>query len=203
MSPRDALSALADLPRYEERLEMRTGGLTCMVWGLAIAGIFVTYAAAADVLEAHEAYWAFGLLWIPWVVAGSVASATLWRSHAITLRRDADARQGWKVSGAITLAFLAVAAGLFVALDLVAGVEWTVHSIMALASGVMAVALGLVTWRHWGAGSRHLLVAGAVILAGAFALGLSGIGEDASGLLAAALTGTAWFAAGLATYRKG
>lgn len=203
LSPHDALHALGDLPRYEERLEMRTGGLTCMVWGIAIAGIFMTYAAAGDWLEAREAYWGFGLLWIPWVAMGSVTTATLWRSHAITLRREADARQGLLASGGITLAFVAVAAALFVGLDVVAGVEWAVHSIMAVASGILALGMGLLTRRHWGVGSRNLMVAGGVIVAGAVVLGLSSAGDTATGLLASALTGAGWFGAGLSTYAKG
>jgi hypothetical protein len=203
MTPRDALHALGDLPRYEERLEMRTGGLTLMVWGLAIAGIFMTYAAAGPWLEGLGAYWGFSLLWVPWVVAGSVASSTLWRSHAITLRREPDGRKGWLTSLVLSGAFLIVAAVLFVALDVGGVFEWTIHSIMAMSSGVLALGMGLAMRRHWGAGARNLVLAGLAILAGAIAIGLSGVGETASGLLAATLTGAGWFTAGLATYTKG
>lgn len=203
LNAHDALHALGDLPRYEEKLEMRTGGLTCMVWGLAIAGIFMTYAAAGQWLEDLGAYWVFSVLWVPWVVAGSVTSSTLWRSHAVTLRREPDARQGWLVSVGITVAFLVVAAVLFVVLDVGGVFKWTIHSIMALSSGVIAVGLGVFTRRHWGVGSRNLILAGMAIAAGAVALGLSGASETASGLLASALTGIGWFTAGLATYRKG
>lgn len=203
MTARDALHALGDLPRYEERLSMRTGGLTCMVWGIATAGIFMTYAAASDLLEANEAYWGFALLWIPWVVAGSWASAALWRSQAVTLRRDPGTASGIRISVVITLLYLVVAAGLFGALDVLAGVEWTVHSLMAVASGLCAFAVGVWQRSRWGAGARNLIVAGVAMAAGAVLLGLSSMGETASGLAAASLVGVGWFAAGVVTYRAG
>lgn len=203
MTPHDALHALSDLPHYEERLEARTGGLTCMLWGLAVAGIFMTYTAATDLIEQAEMYWAFSLLWVPWVVAGSALSGMLWRSNAITLRKPTEARAGYVISVVTTLAFIGFAAALFLALDVLAGLEWTIHSFMTVASGLMA--LFLATWqrRAWGPGARNLAVAGALMVLAGAAIGLSGVGDTGAGLLAASAAGAAWFGAGIVTYRMG
>lgn len=203
MSPHDALLALNDLPHYEERLEARTGGLTCMLWGLAVAGIFMTYTAAADLIEQAEASWAFSLLWMPWVIAGSALSGMLWRSNAITLRKPDEARQGYMISVVTTLAFIGFAAALFVGLNVLAGLEWTVHSFMTVASGLMALLLATWQRRAWGPGARNVAIAGLVMVLAGIALGLSGVGDTGAGLLASAATGLAWFGAGLATYRMG
>lgn len=203
MTARDALAALGDLPRYEESLNARTGGLTLMLWGLATAGIFLTYAAAARPIERADAHWAFALLWMPWVAAGSWATALLWRHLAVTLRRDPDTRSGVRLSVLITLLFIALAAALFGGLDVVAGVEWTVHSLMAMASGLCALLVGVWQRRAWGVGGRNLAVAGLAMVAAAVALGLSGLGDAGSGLVAAAVVGSGWFAAGVATYCSG
>lgn len=203
MTPHDALRALSDLPHYEERLEVRTGGLTCMLWGLAIAGIFMTYTAAADLLEQAEADWAFSLLWVPWVLAGSALSGLLWRSNAIALRRPVDGRPGYVISAVTTLAYIAFAALLFLGLDVLAGLEWTVHSVMTVASGLMALLLATWQRRAWGPGARNVAVAGVAMVLAGIALGLSGVGDTGAGLLASAVTGVAWFGAGIATYRLG
>lgn len=203
MTPHDALHALSDLPHYEEGLEARTGGLTCMLWGLAIAGIFMTYAAAADLLEQAEAYWAFTLLWVPWVVAGSALSGMLWRSNAITLRKPGEAGPGYRISVVTTLAFIGFAAALFFGLDVLAGLEWTMHSVMTVASGLMALLLATWQRRSWGPGARNVAIAGVLMVLAGVGLGLSGVGDEGAGLLASATTGVAWFGAGIATYRMG
>jgi len=203
MTPHEALDALSDLPRYEERLEARTAGLTFMLWGFAIAGIFVTYTAAADWLEDNDAAWALAALWVPWVAAGSAFTAMLWTSHAITLRRDPAKEHGMRISLVITLLFLVLAAGVFGILDVLLGVEWTINSLMAVASGLCAALLGVWQRKQWGPGARNLIVAGLGMLAAGLTIGLTGVGPTAAGLLAASAVGTAWMVAGACTYRSG
>lgn len=203
MTPHDALNALRDLPRYEERLEARTAGLTFMVWGIAIAGIFVTYTAAAHWLQAHGASWALAGLWVPWVVAGSTFSALLWSSHAITLRRSPRAGPGVRLSIAVTALFLVLAAVVFGLLDVLLGVEWTVNSLMAIASGLCAGTLGIWQRKAWGHGARHLGVAGIAMVVAGLTIGLTGVPATPAGLLAAAAVGAAWLIAGACTYRAG
>lgn len=203
MTPHDALHALNDLPRYEERLEARTAGLTFMLWGFAIAGIFVTYTAAADWLESNDASWALAVLWVPWVAAGSAFVALLWTSHAITLRRRPARAHGIRFSVMVTLLFLVLAGVVFGVLDVLIGVEWTINSLMAVASGLCAAILGLWQRKDWGHGARNLIVAGVAMVVSGLSIGLSGVGPTAAGLMAASSVGAAWLIAGACTYRSG
>lgn len=203
MTARDALRALGDLPRYEENLTAKAGGMTSMVWGLAAAGIFLTYLAAGDWLEEMRAYWAFALLWIPWVAAGIALSGAIWVSHAVSLRSDPKTGQGLAKSLAFTGLFLAIAAALFLGLDVLAGVEWTVHSLMTVANGLFALAMAGVQMRAKACGAGNVAAAGAMMLAAGIALGLAGASDVVSGLLGATVVGLGWFAAGVLTYRQG
>lgn len=203
MTPDDALAALRELPRYEERLAARTGGLTFMMWGLAVAGIFLTYSAAGDWLVRNRAEWAFALLWVPWVAAGSALTALLWTSHAVTLRQPPEAAPGLRLSLAVTALFVVLAGAVFVAVDRFAGAAWTAHSLMLTASGLCAAILGAWQRRTWGPAARTLLAAGAAMALGGVVLGAAGVHEEAAGLLAAAIAGTSWMAAGAVAYRMG
>lgn len=203
MTPRDALAALTDLPHYEERLTARTAGLTSMVWGIGGAAIFLTYATASDLIEARQVYWLYALLWMPWVAAGIATTGALWRSQSLSLRRNPAMAKGFTLSLGYTLLFLVLAGTAFVGLQLVGNAQWTTHSVMAVANGLFGVALGFHQMRTRSCGGRAILVAGVAMLVGGAALGMSGLGDDASALLGAALIGAAWFTAGLVTYRQG
>lgn len=203
MTPKQALDALGDLPRYEETLTARTGGLTSMLWGLVGAGIFLTYATASDLVEAREAYWAFALLWMPWVAAGIAFTGALWNNHAVSLRRDPDLLRGLGFSLKLVAFFLAVAVLMFVALDVLAGVEWTIHALMTVVNGLFAFGLGAVQARQRHAGARWVIAAGFAMVAAGLAIGASGLGDDAAALLGATATATSWFTAGAVTYRQG
>jgi hypothetical protein len=203
MTARDALHALGDLPRYEESLTAKAGGMTSMVWGIAGAGIFMTYLAAGDWLEQQEAYWGLALLWVPWVAAGIALTGSIWISHAVSLRSDPKTGKGLAKSMGFTLLFLAIAAGLFLGLDVLAGVEWTVNSIMTLANGLFALAMAAFQLRGKQCGAGSVVAAGAVMVAAGIALGLADVGNVPSGLIGAAVVGGALFTAGLVTYRQG
>lgn len=203
MTPQDALRALGDLPRYEETLTARTGGLTSMLWGLVGAGIFLTYSTASDLIETAGAYWAFALLWIPWVAAGIAFTGALWSNHAVSLRRDPQLGRGLGFSLGLVAFFLGMAVVLFFVLDVLAGVEWTIHSLMTIVNGLFAVGLGAFQARHRHSGAKWVMAAGAIMLLAGLAIGARGLSDDAAALLGAAATASAWFGAGALTYRLG
>lgn len=202
-SAHDALAALNDLPRYEETLTSRTGGLTSMLWGLVGAGIFLTYATASDLIEANGVHWVYALLWMPWVAAGIAFTGALWTNHAVSLRRDPHVMRGLRFSLTLVAFFLAMAGLLYLALDLLAGVEWTVHALMTVVNGLFAFGLGAVQVRQRHAGGRWVVAAGFAMVASGLAIGAAGFGDDAAALAGAAATATAWIAAGGITYRQG
>lgn len=203
MTPTQAAEVLRDLEVHEQRLDRRTGGLTTMLWGLVSAGIFLTYNAAAAWIEAHEVHWLFSLLWMPWVAAGIGITNALWANLSLSLRREPQTRQGTLVSLLMTGVFLALAAGVFLALDILAGIAWTVNSLMTIVNGLFAAAVAIMVHRLWGFLDASLLVAAGAMVAAGIALGAADVSYGASGLLGALVTGTGWIAAGAATYRRG
>lgn len=203
MTPQQALDALGDLPHYEESLTARTGGLTSMLWGLVGAAIFLTYATASDLVQRHEAYWAYAVLWVPWVAAGIAFTGGLWNNHAVSLRRDPHLLRGLGFSLKLVAFFLAVAGLMFLALEVLAGVEWTVHSLMTVVNGLFAFGLGTVQLRHRHAGARWVMAAGFAMVAAGLAIGASGLDDDVAALGGAAATATSWFTAGAITYHQG
>lgn len=203
MTPRDALAALTNLPHYEERLTARTGGLTTMVWGLAGPAIFLTYALASDVIDSMAAYWLYGFLWMPWVLAGGVLTGFIWNSHAISLRREPDTGRGLAYSLGLTGFFLLLAGALYVGFVVVGAVSFSTHHLMVVANGLFAVGLGAHQMRGRHPGGRLLLAAGCIVVVAGFMLRSLSVADDASALLGAAITGLAWFGAGILTYRQG
>ena len=81
LSHSDAARILSRASAYEGALRQRTEGITLMVWGIVTSALFVTY-GFASLLDAAEA--AYALLWLPWVALGTVTSAALWRSAALS-----------------------------------------------------------------------------------------------------------------------
>lgn len=204
MTPHDALHALRDLPRYEERLTARANGLTGMVWALATAGIFLTYGTADPFLEDAGHTWAFAFLWMPWVLAGVATTGAIWHSLAISLKRDPGAAKGLATSGIGIGLFLVLAAGLFYGLDALADVEWTTSAIMTMANGLFAATFAFILQRRYPAcRPGPLVVAGVVMLLAGAGIGLAGVESAAAALLGAFAAGTSWFGAGLHAYVKG
>lgn len=202
MTPQEAAAVLRDVGHYEERLTNRANGLTLMIWGLASAGIFLTYGTADPYLENMDLSWMYALLWLPWVAAGLLASRGVWSGHALTLRRSDEPGTG-AMMGSVAL-FFVIAAGLFVGLDILAGIEWTVSSIMTIANGLFGIALAtFISKWHRSCRDTATLVAGLAMVAVGIILGLSGVHPAAATLLGASTTGAGWFAAGLVNHRRG
>lgn len=208
MTPADALNALRDLPRYEERLTAKGSGMTAMVWGLVIAGLFMTYTAIDHWLQATAddgpLYAIYTILWLPWVAAGIVLSGCLWTSHALVVRRDPETRKGLLLSVGLTVLFFVLMGVVLVVKEVVLNSHWNWNLTVVLVSGLFAILYGL--WQRKGpsrAVGYGILAGGIVLVAFSFAVAPLHIRTDAAGLLGALLAGLAWFIPGLVGFVKG
>jgi hypothetical protein len=199
----DPLAALADVPHYRESLGARTGGLTLMLWGFVAAGIFLTYGTGAAWLDAQGHAWALSVIWVPWVAFGIAATAALWHSHAISGSRTPTTARDVLGAVAMTGVFFAIAGALYLAIDRAAGAAWTTHSLMAVANGLFAVAVGWVHMRRYPGAYATILTAASVMVAAGLLIGLAGLADTPAALLAALACGASWFGAGLVSYLKG
>lgn len=94
LTPNDAARILAETSRYEDNLVQRTEGLTAIIWGLVTPAIWMTYGFAAFVGGGALPAWVWGILWIPWVAGGGLASVAIWRSAALS-QPAARFEKGW------------------------------------------------------------------------------------------------------------
>ncbi len=205
LTPLQAAQALRGLEGYEERLSSRAAGLTNMIWGLATAGIFLTYGSATDWAEAQGLPWLLALLWIPWVAAGITTTGAIWNAHAVSLGRDRDHdnRKSLLMSLGYTVGFLALMGAVFAIAELVIGLDWDFNVIMVLVSALFA---WLVSAGERGSNlacSRHTSVAALAMAAAALVMGLVGLANEPANLLGATVVGGAWFASGIVTFTKG
>lgn len=208
MTPHEALHALGDLPRYEERLTAKAAGMTAMVWGLAIAGMFMTYTAIDPWLQSRAAdgplYSLYAVLWLPWVAAGITLSGAVWNAHAISVRRAPENRKGLLLSAGLTALFFVLLAAVLVVKEVLLDSHWNWNLTMVLVSGLFAMAYG--AWQVRGpacAVGVGVLAGGLGMVVFAFAVGPLGWRSDASGLLGGLLAGLTWFVPGLVGFLKG
>lgn len=87
LSPEEAVEEIERVDRMHDALEQRTSGLTWMVWGIAIAAIFVSYSYVGVIADAYDpaASSLDPFLWIPWVVLAVLTTRALWRSAGLVL----------------------------------------------------------------------------------------------------------------------
>lgn len=173
LSARTAWETIKEASAYEEPLRRRTEGVTWMVWGLVTAAIFLSYDVFAPHFHSFDhttgiethAPWYVDLLWVYWVIAGSLLTWGLWRSVALAAPLADHRPAGLKVT------LLWVAAGaLGWALVLLLIPTLHPHLTPALAIGVMWVTLGAINvQRATALGRRVLLVVGFLILLGGLA----------------------------------
>lgn len=200
LSPQQAAQALTDLGRYEEGLSARIGALTGMVWGIVSAAIFVTYGALGRD-GAGIPMWAMPWLWAPWTAAGILLTNSMWRLHAITLRRPAG--HGRRHALPWRLGFAALFAVALLGLNLLhlhAGAFPYMLVVNGLVSFILVAVLSRLRGRFTGV---PLLVSGLLICAGAVAIGLSHLQPVAMGFASAALVGACWVGAGLWGFVRG
>jgi hypothetical protein len=196
LTPQQAAQALKDIAGYEEGLTARVGALTGMVWGIVSAAIFVTYGVSAG---GGVPGWLMPFLWVPWTAAGMAVTTSAWKLHAVTLHGPGARGR----SAIYTLVFSAL---FFVALM---GLHF-----LGLGKGAfpyMVVVNGFVAFLIVGLASRHrgrlvaapMLVAGVLIIAGAFTLSAASLSNLAMGFASAALVGTCFVGASLVSFVRG
>ncbi len=203
MTPAEAMDALRRVEGYEESLTARAAGITGMLWGIVVAGIFMTYTAAGAPLSRAGDEWAFGLLWMPWVLVGVVATGHVWSAHAISLHRQASTGKGILISSLYTLGFLLILGGAFALFEYILDWGWNAQTVALLANADFAFIIGAIHRYHREPGGIPYMAAALLIGAGAFVLGALDLADAPTGFLAAAIAGSCWFGAGLWTYRSG
>lgn len=114
MTPQDALTTLASLKGYRERLTAQAAGIVWMVWGLVVAIVgFVTFYARGHVVEGTKEV-AYGTMALT-VAVGALLSNAVWRAHALETERP----QPWWIpylAGGLALAGVVAAEELLDAL---------------------------------------------------------------------------------------
>lgn len=83
-------------------------GLTWMVWGLAVAGIFLSYNVAGAWAQAPG--WLFGLLWLPPILAGVAISWVIGRILDPEGGFDVSSLREWGLSAGVVLGIIGVEA---------------------------------------------------------------------------------------------
>lgn len=198
----EAADLLAGIEDVEEEMTARTAGLTWLVWGLAIPGLFTSYAALQPVVAEGPFEWILSVLWIPWIVAGSLATNALWAVNAVTLDREPEGGGGWTSLGFVVLFF--ALAGASWALTSVLGVDLPLDALWIVAAGLLTVAIGAVFRRRQAPGGGLAAAGGLTIVAGGLAVGVVDPSPSALvNLAGAALVGLIYHAVGGWLYLRG
>lgn len=198
---KDAARAIDSVEGLEDALRKRTLGLTWIVWGLAGPGITLSYALADETLP-RGAEWAFATLWIPWVLAGYLATYALWRSAALTLREDArEGHREFRRAVLVTLALMAVAAA--IAPLAVPTVPVSVYVLLVL--GALTALSGALGDRSpFSAGVSRIAIGGGIfLLAAGLAAGMLGVRGVAADAIAAVAGGAAFLGMGFVATMRG
>lgn len=198
LTPEGALAALSELEGYEEALTSRTAGITWVIWGTAVPGIFMTYNTANPWIEAIGLGWLNALLWIPWIVGATLATNMLWKSQAVVLDAEEDSKLGWLTSVSFTLVFFAILGGVYLV-----GLDLGPNGIPLLVTGLLTLAMAGVYRVAWGHPATPTVVAGATITAAAIALGTGSLAEPLAALLAAGTVAVAYYGLGGYLYARG
>lgn len=199
----DAAQVLSNLDAYEENLTLRAEGLTWMIWGLAIPGLFLTYGTASEWANQAGLPWLNALFWLPWILAAGLATRSLWRSLALAFDWEDDGKPAWATLG-YTILFFALAAGLWIT-----GLVSNITLLMLATTGLLTVAIALVPLGENVGKPTWVLFAGALLLLSAILLDLAwaqeatGLQHQAVTLSAAALVGLVYLALGLTLIAKG
>lgn len=93
LTVRGALQTITNLEGLETGLFQRTEGITNIVWGLVVAGMFFAYQALGSAFPDTGSYWG-PVLWVPWIAAGVLASVVVWRSAHLSANVPFDTAHG-------------------------------------------------------------------------------------------------------------
>lgn len=145
LTVRGALQTITKLEGLEQGLFQRTEGITNIVWGLVVAGMFFAYQALGSAFPETGSYWG-PVLWIPWIAAGVFSTIVVWRSAHLAVNQPFDKtdgrREGLVYMGVfITVMFLGfIVFGIFLADD---GLRLREPGYMM---GLMSLAIIIVTF---------------------------------------------------------
>lgn len=139
-----AADEIRRMQQFPDALRRRTSGLSWMIWGLAIPGLFVTYSYWGVVVDnyAPDAGPVFAILWIPWIAMGVISMIVLWRSAALVIPALNDRRRAWLTP----LVFVVVIQGGFGLMQLLPWdmVEPAISLIVVGLATIMAGLTGLI-----------------------------------------------------------
>lgn len=198
LSAGEATRVLDELSGYEETVSAKMMGITWMIWGIAIPGIFLTYGTGAFWADQVGASWLLAVFWIPWVAAATLATRSLWRSLALAFSW-AEEDRSTLASLAYTALFFVLAGGLWVT-----GLVGEINMLMLATTGLFTMMLGLLEPVNGGRLEKPTLLVGGLLVILAVALDLtwagtlSGADHAASSLVAALAVGSAYY--GLGTF---
>lgn len=177
MTPSQAARVLTDAAGFERALARRTHGLTLMTWGIVSSGMFVSY-GFASLLAA--AWYVHATLWLPWVFLGVLTTSALWRSAALSrpeVSTDWADRRHWLRMFVVGVGFTLVFA--------IARPDGPTLPLALL--GAAYCVFGVFNVFHAGAPERReKFLAGALMLATAGALALTGAPIEVSGMVSIA-----------------
>lgn len=200
LTPQEAVEHIERVDQLHEALEQRTSGITWMIWGIAVAAIFVSYSYVGVVAEVYDPAAASlnSWLWLPWVLLAVVATRQLWHSAGLVLEIDTD---GFDLEGLATGAiFMGLSfGGIFAVQEL--GVPLLEPAIVLLAIGVATGLVGVLGLTTTSSFERRIATAGGILLV-AVALGTTalvpsgGIGYAWFSLVAPLSVATVYFTVG-------
>lgn len=182
-SVEEAVEEIGRVEALSDALEARTSALTWMVWGLTMAGIFVSYSYVGAIFDAYspDVEVLFPVLWIPWVAMAVVITRVLWSSAGLVMPADLQGggREGI-LSGVVFLGLI------FGGLFLVSRVDVAMlePAVVLLAVGVATGALAIL-----GVNASGRLERRAGVLAG---VGIAGVALVATPIVGTGGTGYAW-----------
>ncbi len=198
LTRQEALDALSRLEGFEEGLTARVGALTGMVWGVVSAAIFVSYGLAA---QANLHSWPMFFLWLPWTAAGIAITSAVWKLHAVTLRGPGAKGRSWVWSCFFAIFF---AMALLVLHLSGGGGHLYPFPYMLVVNGLVAFIIAGVASRKRGRLTAiPLLVAGALMIAAAFALGAAGLSGPMQSFASAGVVGVGFVGSGLIGFLQG
>lgn len=194
LTPQEAARALAKAQSWEAALENRTAGVTWMIWGIVMPGLFLSY-AFVGVLTEFEGIdppgWFWGTLWMPWIAMGVVATVFLWKTAALAAPAFDDPKEGRRIMWAM-FALGALLSAAFAVLRPESGI------VPLGGVGIMwFVAGALNLWRTSMESRVVTMTVGSLLLAVAVALAAFGAPVEVHGTVTIVASGVVPFGAGL------
>ncbi len=143
LTGRQALEELGSLDDLHAALEKRATGITWFIWGLAVAGVFVTYnfLGVLTELEPTVPRVLFAFAWAPWIALGMLTTFVLWRSVGLVVPSNLSRRD--LVVG-LVLFLVLIPGGIFV-MELVDG-PWVEPAVALGVIGAVYLLVGAFGW---------------------------------------------------------